>query len=111
MDFTTTSWITNMNPDQTITRLVDENVFIITADKNVVYINSFPVNVQLWEDALKGKAVKLASNGKEGILTSTGENVLLDGKSITDGKKICTEISLNSVPSTEYAMTGRWFIL
>ena len=100
-----------MNPDQTITRLVDKNVFIITADKNVVYINSFPVNVQLWEDALKGKAVKLASNGKEGILTSTGENVLLDGKSITDGEKICTEISLNSVPSTEYAMTGMWFIL
>ncbi|XP_023325317.1 uncharacterized protein LOC111699020 isoform X5 [Eurytemora carolleeae] len=108
MDFTSTSWITNMNPDQTITRLVDENVFIITADKNVVYINSFPVNVQLWEDALNGKAVKLSSNGKEGILTSTGENVLLDGKSITDGKKICTEISLNSVPSTEYAMTGQY---
>ena len=107
MDFTSTSWITNMTPDQTVTRLVDENVFIITADEHSVYMNSFPVTVELWSQALNGNIVKLSSNGKEAILSSKDKNVLLDGKSISAGKKICTEISLNSVPRTEFSMTGK----
>lgn len=93
MDFGSSSWLSSMVDGQKITRTVDGNIFTITSSGNVVFINGFPVTVDQWNQALSGKEVILSFQGTEAILKAIGSNVMFNGKSLTTGSSIATQVS------------------
>lgn len=85
-----------MVPGQTINRNVDGTDFKITGRNNTANINGFPVTVEDYKKVLGGENVTLKADGKEAVLSSSGKNIMLDGKSITDGSTISMGMSYRS---------------
>ena len=100
MDFSSSSWMSSIAEGQTVTRSVDGHVFTITSSGNIVYINGFPVTVDQWNQAVKGKEVKLSFQGKQAILSSVGSNIMFNGNSMTTGKTISNQVTFGSTSST-----------
>lgn len=100
IDFGSSLWLSSMVDGQQITRTVDGNIFTITFSGNVVYINGFPVTVDQWNQALSGKEVILSFQGTEAILKAIGSNVMFNGKSLTTGSSISTQVSYGKSSSS-----------
>ena len=85
---------------QTITRIVDGNIFEITSYRNMIFINGFPVTVEQWNQALAGETVIILYKGKQATLVFEESNMLFNGKSITDGSSVSNHISYGSSSSS-----------
>ncbi len=85
-----------MVPGQTINRNVDGTDFKISGGNNTANINGFPVTVDDYKKVLGGENVTLKAEGKEAVLSSSGKNIMMDGKSITDGSTISMGMSYRS---------------
>ena len=85
-----------MVPGQTINRNVDGTDFKITGENNTAKINGFPVTVEDYKKVLGGENVTLKAEGKDAVLSSSGKNIMMDGKSITDGSTISMGMSYRS---------------
>ena len=96
MDFSSSSWMSSLVEEQTISRTVDGNVFTITSSGNNIFINGFPVTVDQWNQVLSGKTVKLSFQGKEATLSLIGSNVMFDGMAISSGSNISTQTTFGS---------------
>ena len=93
IDFTTSSWISSLTIEQTITRTVDDYTFTIIYDGNTVTINGFPVTVNDWDKALGGETVTLKSpTGKTATLTYKKPNIVFNGNPFS-GRKISNQIT------------------
>ena len=88
--------MSKLKKGQTITRIVNDDVFTIKSDGNMISINGFPVTVDQWSQVLNGKQVKLTEHGKTASLTSDGKSVLFNGKSMTEGSKMSIQISFGN---------------
>ena len=108
MDFSSSSWMSSLTEGQTVTRTVDGNVFTISSYGNIAYINGFPVTMDEWNQALSGKKVILTFLGKKASLTSIGSNVFFNGRSMTEGSNISTQVShqASSTSGTQLSETG-----
>ena len=100
IDFGSSLWLSSMVDGQHIKRTVDGNIFTITSSGNVVYINGFPVTADQWNQALSGKEVILSFQGTEAILNAIGSNVMFNGKSLTTGSSISTQVSYGKSASS-----------
>ena len=108
MDFSTSAWMTKLVEGERVTRIVDGNIFnILSSSGSKVSINGFPVTVADWEEALNGKQVTLKFNGSQASLTAAGKNVMFNGKSLTDGEKISTQISFGTSSSVAIGGQGK----
>ena len=96
LDLSSSSWMSNLAKGQTVTRTVDGNVFTLTSSGNIGFINGFPVTKDEWDQALTGKKVTLTSFGEKAVLSSVGTNIMFNGKSLTKGNTISTQISYSS---------------
>ena len=78
-----------------VDRILDFEFFTIrkAEEGSPVTINGFPVTSEEYQNALNGQTVALRNpEGKEAILSALGENVKLDGKSLTSGEKLIVNI-------------------
>ena len=95
-----------MIPGQTINRKVDGNEFKITGENNTANINGFPVKEEEYKKVLGGENVTLKSDGKEAVLSASGKNVMLDGKSITDGSTVSMGMTYKSPMPSLFSQLG-----
>lgn len=98
--------MSNLAKGQTVTRTVDGNVFTLTSSGDIGFINGFPVTKDEWDQALAGKKVTLTSVGEKAVLSSTGTNIMFNGKSLTKGNSISTQISSRSTTKSNSRLAG-----
>ena len=106
LDLSSSSWMSNLAKGQTVTRTVDGHVFTLTSSGDIGFINGFPVTKDEWDQALAGKKVTLTSVGEKAVLSSTGTNIMFNGKSLTKGNSISTQISSRSTTKSNSRVAG-----
>lgn len=101
--FGESSWIEEVEPWADITVTLDGNNFDVSRDEDPsspVRLNGFLITVEEYQKALDGETVTLSKDdGSNAELKLADGNVLFDGKSLTNPKKI------------GFSQSGKWLFI